>query len=362
MNRTRFVVFAALATLLAGCQRSSPTQTAQYPQGQYPPGQYPPGQYPPGQYPPGQYPPGQGPPTQQPPGQPPPATTLAQPPLGSYDPTGAMTPQFIRTEAKVVLDELVAALPDASRAKVAGIPLVVIEDPKEVNAFAGCDKSGRAFMGITAPLLTIQQGSSEAKAFDELNGTNRYDQYANDVANKVKAGQPVTGLPPGALSMPQSMDPRKLARQKFLFDEQVAFVLGHELAHHHRGHTGCANGVSGGVTGEDIGRVLSNTVPLFNQPMEVEADMYGTTNTLDAGARRQGGTWTEEGGMMTLNFFARLQSFGVETVVLGFLMTHPPPQIRIPVVQNTAGNWRRQRGSGGATPANPFPFPLPLPW
>jgi hypothetical protein len=273
-----------------------------------------------------------------------------------------MTPAFIRQEAKAVLDELVAALPDQARARVAGIPLVVIEDPKEVNAFAGCDKSGRAFMGITSPLLTLQQGTSEAKAFDELNGTNRSDQYAGDVANRVKSGQPVAGLPPGALPVPQALDPRKLARQKFLFDEQVAFVLGHELAHHHRGHTGCANGVSGGVSGEDVARVLSNTVPLFNQPIEVEADMHGTTDALDAGARRQGGTWTEEGAMMTLNFFARLQSFGVETVVLGFLMTHPPPQIRIPVVQNTAQNWRKQRASGGSGQVNPFPFPFPMPW
>jgi hypothetical protein len=287
---------------------------------------------------------------------------LAPAPFGSYDATGTMTGAFIRQQAKVVLDELVAALPDQARARVAGIPLVVIEDPKEVNAFAGCDKSGKAFMGITAPLLTIEQASSEAKAFDELAGSTRFDQYIGDVAQRVRAGQTVAGLPPGALPLPLALDQRKLARQKFLFDQQVAFVLGHELAHHHRGHTGCANGVSGGVTGEDVGRLLSNTVPLFNQPVELEADMYGTTNTLDAGARRQGGTWTEEGGMLTLHFFSRLQSFGVETVLLGFLMTHPPPVVRIPVVQNTAANWKKQRASGNTGPSNPFPFPFQLPF
>ena len=52
-----------------------------------------------------------------------------------------------------------------------------------------------------------------------------------------------------------ALDPRKLARQKMLFDEQLAFVLGHELAHHYRGHTGCADGAadSNVVTPQDIG-------------------------------------------------------------------------------------------------------------
>ena len=162
--------------------------------------------------------------------------------------------------------------------------------------------------------------------------------------------------------MPQALDTRKMARQKFLLDQQIAFVLGHELAHHYRGHTGCANGVSGGVTGEDVARVLSGAVPLFNQPIEIESDMYGVNNVLDAGARRQGGTWTEEGATLTLGFFSRLESFGIEAALLGFLRTHPSPQIRLPVVQQTAANWRRQRASGSTAPATPFPFPIPLPW
>ncbi|HQP38963.1 MAG TPA: M48 family metalloprotease, partial [Polyangiaceae bacterium] len=324
-----------------------------YPQGQYPQGQYPQGQYPQGQYP-------QGQPTT--PAPQPAAVPLAAPPLGSYDVYGSMTGAFIRSEAKVVLDELVAALPDSARAKVMGIPLVVIEDPKEVNAFAGCDKSGRAYMGITVPLLVLESGGSEARAFDELNGTNRYDQYIGEVANKVRSGQAVPALPPGALPLPQALDTRKMARQKFLLDQQIAFVLGHELAHHYRGHTGCANGVSGGVTGEDVARVLSGAVPLFNQPIEIESDMYGVNNVLDAGARRQGGTWTEEGATLTLGFFSRLESFGIEAALLGFLRTHPSPQIRLPVVQQTAANWRRQRASGSTAPATPFPFPIPLPW
>jgi len=276
-----------------------------------------------------------------------------------------MTPAFIRQEAKIVLDALVASLSNDARARVAGIPLAVAEDPSEVNAFAGCDKTGRAYMAITGPLLTLQAASSEAKAYDELNGTRHYDDYLGSVATSVRGGKPVQGLAPGKLPLPGAVDPRKLSRQKYLFDTQVAFVLGHELAHHYRGHTGCANGgTSTGVTGEDIARILSNTVPVFNQPIEVEADQHGVRNTLDAGLKQpQGGQWTEEGAMMTLDFFGRLSKFGPEVLLLGFLQTHPPPALRTPIVQSTAQQWRQNRGQpGGTNPGNnPFPFPFPFP-
>jgi hypothetical protein len=275
-----------------------------------------------------------------------------------------MTGAFIRQDSKMVLDELVAALDDASRAKVRGIPLAVIEDPKEVNAFAGCDKTGKAFMGITAPLLTLQAASAEARAYDELFGARKYEAYVDSVAGMVRSGKPVRGLAPGQLPLPQAIDPRKLARQRQIYDEQVAFVLGHELAHHYRGHTGCANGAaSAGVTAEDVGRLLSNAVPIFNQPMEVDADVFGVRNMLNAGARRQGGAWNEEGAMMTLDFFNRLSGLGPEVLLLGFLQTHPHPAVRVPIVQGTARQWQRERGSGSTTPptAPPFPFPFPIP-
>ena len=259
----------------------------------------------------------------------------------------------MRQEPAAVITELIANLPDASRPKVQGIPLQVIEDPKEVNAFAGCSNSGSAFMGITMPLVLIIARSSEARAYDELFGTAKYNELVNGFATEVRAQKTVTGPPAGFLPLPQALDPRKLARQKFLFDEQVAFVLGHELAHHYRGHTGCANGAGGGggITAQDVGRLLSNTVPLFNQPNEIEADVQGTFNVLDTGSRRSTGRYTEEGANLVLDFFSRLESLGVETIVLGFLMTHPPPQLRLPIVQNAAQQWRN---NGGRAPAFPF--------
>ena len=375
-----------LPWLALACAQPGSAPPAQAPAPYYgapygnPPGGYAPAPYqqppPYGQAPYGQPPPyaqpapyGQPPPYAQPQAQPPYATpaptapppgALALPPAGSWDAGGSMTADFLRSEPSSVLAELVAALPDAARAQVQGIPLKVLEDPKEVNAFAGCSTgASSAFMGITVPLLLIAARGAEARAFDELNGTTRYADLAAGIAADVRAQRPVTGPPPGWLPSPQSLDPRKLARQRFLYDEQLAFVLGHELAHHWRGHTGCTVGPSAAAGPADLARALAGAVPLLNQPLESDADMSGTNNVLDAGARRASGAWTEEGAVMVLDFFSRLQTLGVESLLLGFLNSHPLPQLRLPIVQATASQWRAAGGrSGGSLP---FPFPISLP-
>lgn len=371
IQNASFIAATLLTAAACANQDAKPQPVQPQPGYGYPPGQQQPyGQYPP-PYQPGYPPPGQpAQPAQPAPPLPAPAPTapqapnqapaqaqvLAPPPLGSFDGYGVMTQTFVRQEPLSVVAELVAALPDAARAKVTGIPLQIVDDPKDVNAFAGCDKGGGGFVAITSPLLLIAARGAEARAFDELNGSTKYRELATGIAGEVTAQKTVTGPPGGFLPLPQALDPRKLARQKQLFDEQVAFILGHELAHHHRGHTGCATGAKAAVGPEDIARLLSGAVPFLNQPNEVEADMYGTVDTLDAGIRRQGGVWTEEGALMTLDFFSRLETLGVQTVLLGFLMTHPPPQLRTPIVQSTAQQWR---SSGGKGPVSPFPFPLP---
>jgi len=381
--RERCQRVAPLALLALACAKQEPQQPQ--PPGYYPPpaygqpgnppgyGQPPPGYgqqgYPQQGYPQPGYPEPQPGPTQPPPQpQVPPVATapptpttppsLPLPPIGSFDLGGSITQAFMRQEAQSVLAELIAALPDDARARVQGVPLKIVEDPKEVNAFAGCSASGAPFVAVTGPLLLIMARTSEVRAFDETTGSSRYNELANAIANEVKAKKAVAGPAPGFLALPQALDPRKLSRQKWLFDEQLAFVIGHELAHQHRNHTGCANGTSSNaITPRDIGRLLSSAVPLFNQPNEIEADIQGTYNLLDAGRRRQGsggGAWSEEGAIMSLDFFSRLQSLGVATVVLGFLMTHPAPQFRLPIVSATAQQWRN---NGGKAPAMPFQFP-----
>jgi hypothetical protein len=341
--------WSLLPLVLLGCQWNT---------GQSQPAQPPPGSYgqPAAQQQPAAYPqprPGTAQPAPAPVPQSAPAPSpLPAPAVGGFDGDGSISASAMRQEPVSVLAELVAALAPAPAGLVRGIPLSVIEDPKEVNAFAGCKQGGGAYMGITSPLLLITARSAEAKAYDELFGTRKYDEMISGVAGEVKAQRAISGPPRGFLPLPGALDSRKLSRQLLLFDEQLAFVLGHELAHHYRGHTGCANGAANtGLTPQDVGRVLSRAVPVFNQPNEIEADVNGTWDLLDAGARRQTAKWGEEGAIMTLDFFTRLQSLGIETVLLGFLMTHPPPQIRLPIVQNAAQQWR---ANGGHAPVLPF--------
>lgn len=357
---------------------ANPYPGAPYPapnQGGYPPPQ--PG-YPqqPGYPPQTGYPPPQGtyaPPPAQPPvarpapvptytpqpapaPAPPPATSSLPPPtIGSFDVSGSIPSDYMRREPASIVAEITTNLAASDRAKVQGVPVQIVDDPKDVNAFATCDHAGGAFVAVTAPLLLIMARTSEARAFDETFGSSKSNDLANGFAQQVRAQSAITGPAAGFLPLPQALDPRKLARQNQLFDEQLAFVLGHELAHHYRGHTGCTNGAaqSNTITAQDIGRALSSTVPLFNQPNEIQADVEGTWSLLDRGSHRPGAKWTEEGALMTLDFFSRLQTLGVDTILLGFLMTHPAPQIRVPIVQNAAQQWRQ---NGGKAPAFPFRF------
>ena len=85
----------------------------------------------------------------------PPASSAPAPAtFGSFDASGALAAQYMATTGDRHRRTDFGP-PRSSKAKVKGIPLQVIEDPKEVNAFAGLQPKGGAFMGITAPLLLI---------------------------------------------------------------------------------------------------------------------------------------------------------------------------------------------------------------
>jgi hypothetical protein len=294
-----------------------------------------------------------------------PGTLLAPLPANAADATGVLTPAFVRQEAQAVYRELVAGLGAEDRARVAAIPLTVTEDARMVNAVAGC--SGGAhhpFVAITTGLLTIEAGSATARARDAALGGNAYEQYATAVAAAARAHGPIPALvvPPTARTVPA--DARVRAHTRFLLDEQLAFVLGHELSHHYRGHTGCAGGASGAAGGvATIRQVLARAVPLFQQPAEAEADVAGVINLLDVGAHRAGGAWTEEGAQITLDMFGRLDALGVDTAVMVFLEHHPPPQVRRPIVDWTASEWRAgRRPTSYPSPASGnLPLPAGLP-
>ena len=274
------------------------------------------------------------------------------------DPINLVDLTYLRANAAQVMVELVAALPPAAQAKVQGIPLTSDPSPGEVNAYAGCDDQGLPLMAITDGLLQIEAYISQFKATDEIFGTRKLDSYLQYMAQNQKPNQPIVAPPPGLVDPTQNADARKVTRQHQLMEEQLGFVLGHELGHHHLGHTGCANGQSGsrGVTSQDLGRALSRAVPLFNQPNEIAADVAGTNNVLSAGARRQGYHWNEEGALMTLDFFARLDQLTPGALIFGFTNSHPNPVFRRPFVVQAANSWRSTGGTGWQFPTLPNLF------
>lgn len=346
--RPRFWFIALLVTLptFGACQRTSseyrPTVTY--------PGGYPPGGPAPGT--PGAPPPA-NPAT---PGVPAPSgtaaagsSTSAPPPVGGFDPINAIDLNFLRNEATTILGELVAALPPLQRGRVQGIPLLFDPKPGEVNAFASCSSNGKTTMAITDGLLEIQGQLARARAHDEVAGTRKADEYIALIAKQQQPNQPI--LRPGAGFFDPAVDvnPHKLGRQRELLDEQIAFVLGHELAHHYLGHLPCT-GV-GALPAMEVGRILSDAVPIFNQPIELAADVSGTNNALTAGARRSGYHFTEGGAMLTMQFFAGMDQMSPLDVIFAFERSHPPPGVRSPVIQQTAAAWRRTGGAG-------LPYPL----
>jgi len=383
---------ALSAGLVTGCQKSSsqPTYAQNQPQQGYPQQGYPQQGYPQQGYPQQGYPqqgypqqgypqqgyPQQGYPQPQPTTQP---TTPAPQPTSPFPgfpwpfPTGGTTGgttgglptgglptspltdpinlvdiNWLRSQAGVIMGELIQALPANKQSIVRDIPFVADPTPGEVNAFAACDDQGLPLMAITDGLLEVESYIAQYKANDEIFGTRKLDEYLRLLAQQGGFARPPIGfVDPG-----QQIDPRKVERQHQLFDEQVGFVLGHELGHHHLGHLGCTANAGGsrGVNPADLGRLLSRALPVFNQPNEIAADIAGTNNVLDAGARRQGVyRLTEGGAVLTLQFFANLDQLTPATIVFNFERTHPHPLVRLPVVQQTAASWRMTGG-------NPNPF------
>jgi hypothetical protein len=253
----------------------------------------------------------------------------------------------LRAEAQSILNELVAALPALQQGRVQGIPLVFDNTVGEVNAFATCS-GRRSAMAVTDGLLEIQAELARAQAHDELARTRKVDEFIRLIAQRQRPKQPIVRPAAGFYDPRIDQDPRKLGRQRNVLDEQIAFVLGHELAHHYLGHLPCT--ASGGLGAAEIANVLSSAIPAFNQPNELAADMAGLNDTLTAGARRPGYKFTEGGALLTMQFFSGMDQFSPNDI-FSFERSHPSPAVRTPVIQQTASAWR---GTGGR--GLPYPF------
>jgi len=265
-----------------------------------------------------------------------------------FDPANFGEVQTLRLRSRSVLRDLVTALPNERRAAVKGIPLLADARAGEVNAFAVC-RDGQASMVITDGLLKIVSQLARAKATDAVFGTRKLGDYQTLVARHHRAGKPVPMPPLGFFDLAQDVDSRKLQLQRRLLDEQLAFVLGHELAHHYLGHTGCVGPRRGAQAVNQIGHAFSDVLPVLNQPNELAADVEGVDHLLTSGVRHG---WTEGGALLTLDFFQAMHDLTPpEAILFGFQLSHPHPYFRKPLVSQTANHWRaRRRG------AWPFPF------
>ena len=281
-------------------------------------------------------------------GRPGPAPAVGRAPPLQADPILNMDATWLRGRAQALLVELIAALEPGARSRVTGIPLVMDPAPSEVNAFAAC-MDGSALMAVSDGLLIISAELAQASANDELFGTVKVDEYIGMVGGAMRAGRPIPHSPPGFYPANQRTDPRRVARHHQLYEEQVAFVLAHELGHHYLGHLPCT-ARAGGLPAGAVARALSNRVPLFNQPNELAADVAGTNNILRAGRARATAPLTEKGGLLTMRFFSSLRRTSAADLLLSFERSHPPPQLRVPVIQQAANAWRLTGGLGVPVP------------
>ncbi len=255
------------------------------------------------------------------------------------DPIVADDVPWMRQRTTAIYGILKAALTGEEASNVAQIPLVFDPAP-EINAFAACLKTGAALVAFTDRLMAIQAHLARASATDEVFGTKKATEYENHVVASRGNSKPPAGL----FDPAQDRDRRKLARQHQLFDEAVAFTLGHELAHHYLKHTGCIGNDRTQATTADLGRTLSRQLPAFNQVNESSSDTYGVHNVLTAG-KKQSPAWTERGGLLTFQLFRALRrNESVLDGVLDFHRTHPHPDVRAPIVEAAAEAWRLTGG------------------
>ena len=226
---------------------------------------------------------------------------------------------MLRQIVESTLQELIAALPEGRRRELAHVQLEISDRAGDVNAFATCNGS-EPLVGISEGLVTIAARLATSKALDEILATDD----TRELMRKVEAPEPAPKR------TPYDLDRDKLGRQHMWFVEQIAFALGHELAHHYLGHLAC---------GAHAGAHPLGQLPVFDQARELEADAEAVRNLLAVRRDRHGYRWSEHGAILVLQMIKAQRELSAREVIFAFEQTHPLPEIRIPVVIATAEIW-----------------------
>lgn len=265
-----------------------------------------------------------------------PAARRAHPVLGAIrDPINTRDQAWMHAETERVMRELVASLGDFYRSEVERVTLETLDLPGVVNAFAGCDFDDHPIVGVTNELLAILAHLASARASEDLFAVDATNAYTRWMYAHQRAHGPLAE-PPDGREDPRIRDDRsKLALQRLIFDEEVGWVIGHELAHHYLGHTRCAG--DGGIV-DGVRQLASSLVPAAKQPDELAADGAGIDLLLNT-ARRTNKPYSERGALLVMTFFARTEPTTFEDLVFLFARTHPPSELRVPALRAVTAAW-----------------------
>lgn len=155
---------------------------------------------------------------------------------------------------------------------------------------------------------------------------NRRELGANAYQTYSESGQPILGITPALIREMRNRD-------------EIAFVIGHEAAHHIEGHISQTQ-VSA-TTGAILGNVLGSAVGLDTAGVELATNIGGTVGArrfskgFELEADALGARITEAAGydaMRGVLYFMEAADPGDR-----FLGTHPPNADRIRVVQRVVG-------------------------
>jgi len=271
-----------------------------------------------------------------------PGPPAAQPDFKAHrDPINAMDMAALQRKSHRILGELVAALPGWAHDKVENVELRF--GGVGVNAYASCAGLGQPSVTLGDDLLHVMAQLARARAAEEVFSVDATRAYFEWMAAHARKDGELAVPPEGRDDPLRRIDKRKLTRQHELFDEGVAWVIGHELAHHYLNHLVCDG--DGGIVAETR-HAAQAIVPAFHQVDELAADASGMTNVLRA--RRE-----QRGALLLLEFFAHMHRIGVPDIVFAFALTHPPAQLRIPHLKGVVASWHLSNGAW--PPSVPYP-------
>ncbi len=155
-----------------------------------------------------------------------PAIPVAAAPVA---PAPALALPMARQQASALLDELVRGLAATVQRKVTGIYVAADTTSRDAYAMAACDDDGDPVVVLSDPMLTLLDYVAEAAANDELSGTHKRAEFAAFIGRNARSGARVLAPPAGFFEGQDDPAKGELAARRF--NESLAGVLAHELAH-----------------------------------------------------------------------------------------------------------------------------------